>query len=112
MGRKYHSLRLGENQYRLRLTIHGQHNLWERFQEETIQTVLMAVADSHRMTALLEEALNWEGNENHITDGAHFYDRLMDHGYSGQEQFSTLAFDIAACSGLETAEQANALKNP
>ena len=62
------------------------------------------------MVALLEEALNWEGNENPVTDGERFYDLLVDQGYCGQIQFSGLAFDIAACSGLVTAEQAKTLK--
>ncbi len=69
MSRKYHTLRLGDDQYRLRLTIRGQNNLRERFQEDTIQTVLGAATDSRRMVALLEEALNWEGNENPVTMG-------------------------------------------
>ena len=110
MSRKYHTLRLGDDQYRLRLTIRGQNNLRERFQEDTIQTVLGAATYSRRMVALLEEALNWEGYENAVTDGERFYDLLVDQGYCGQIQFSGLAFDIAACSGLVTAEQAKTLK--
>ena len=110
MSRKYHTLRLGDDQYRLRLTIRGQNNLRERFQEDTIQTVLGAATDSRRMVALLEEALNWEGYENAVTDGERFYDLLVDQGYCGQFQFNGLAFDIAACSGLVTAEQAKTLK--
>lgn len=110
MSRKYQTLRLGDDQYRLRLTIRGQNNLRERFQEDTIQTVLGAATDSRRMVALLEEALNWEGHENAVTDGERFYDLLVDQGYCGQIQFSGLAFDIAACSGLVTAEQAKTLK--
>lgn len=31
MSRTYHSLRLGDTQYRLRLTIRGQKNLADRF---------------------------------------------------------------------------------
>lgn len=88
MSRKYHTLRLGDSQYRLRLTIRGQNNLRDRFQEDTIQTVLGAATDSRRMVALLEEALNWEGNENPVTDGERFYDLLVDQGYCGQIQFS------------------------
>ena len=110
MSRKYHTLRLGDDQYRLRLTIRGQNNLRERFKEDTIQTVRGAATDSRRMVALREEALNWEGNENPMTDGERFYDLLVDQGYCGQIQFSGLAFDIAACSGLVTAEQAKTLK--
>lgn len=110
MSRKYHSLRLGDTQYRLRLTIRGQKNLAERFQEDTLQTVLTAPADSQRMAALLEEALNWENSGNPVTDGEVFYDLLVDQGYCGQIQFSGLAFDIAVASGLMTAQQAGQLK--
>lgn len=110
MSRKYHALRMGAEQYRLRLTISGQNRLRECFQEDTIQTVLGAAMDSRRMVALLEEALNWAGSDNPITDGEQFYDLLVDQGYCGQIQFSGLAFDIAACSGLVTVEQAEALK--
>lgn len=110
MSRKYHTLRMGGEQYRLRLTIGGQNRLRERFQEDALQTVLGAAMDGRRMAALLEEALNWAGNENPITDGEQFYDLLVDQGYCGQIQFSGLAFDIAASSGLVTAEQAETLK--
>ncbi len=110
MSRKYYSLRLGEEQYRLRLTIRGQKNLAERFHEDTLQTILTAATDSQRMAALLEEALNWEGSGNPNTDGEAFYDLLVDQGYCGQIQFSALAFDLAVTSGLMTAQQAGQLK--
>lgn len=110
MSRKYHNLRLGDAQYHLRLTIRGQKNLAERFQEDALQTVLTAAADSRRMAALLEEALNWEGSGNPITDGEAFYDLLVDQGYCGQVRFGGLAFDIAVASGLMTADQAGQLK--
>lgn len=110
MSRTCHALRLGEEQYRLRLTIRGQKHLAERFGEDTLQTVLTAAGDGERMAALLEEALNWEGSGNGVTDGEVFYDLLVDHGYQGQAQFGALAFDIAAASGLVTADQAGRLK--
>lgn len=110
MSRTFHSLRLGEEQFRLRLTIRGQKNLSQRFQEDTLQTILTAPGDSARMAALLEEALNWEGSGNTVTDGEAFYDLLVDHGYRGQIQFSGLALDIAVTSGLVTPEQAGRLK--
>lgn len=111
MNRKYHTLWIGEHPYQLRLTIRGQNRLREQFQEDIIQTVLGAAVDSRRMVALLEEALNWAGNENRVTEGEQFYDLLVDQGYCGQIQFSELAFDIAACSGLVTEEQADTLKD-
>ncbi len=76
MSRKYHTLRLGDDQYRLRLTIRGQNNLRERFQEDTIQTVLgeCPAADGG---AAGGGVLNWEGDENPVTDGERFYDLLV-----------------------------------
>lgn len=111
MSRTYNTLRLGEEQYRLRLTIRGQKHLAEQFGEDTLQTVLTAATDSVRMAALLEEALNWEGSGNGITDGEAFYDLLVDQGYCGQVQFSALAFDIAVTSGLMTRQQADQLND-
>ena len=110
MSRSYHCLKLGEEQYRLRLTIRGQKNLDRRFGGDTLQTVLSAAGDGERMAALLEEALSWEGSGNPITDGEEFYDLLVDWGYRGPVQFSALAFDIAAASGLLTEDQAERLK--
>lgn len=112
MSRKYHSLRLGDTQYRLRLTIRGQKNLAERFQEDTLQTVLTAPADSQRMAALLEEALNWENSGNLVTDGEVFYDLLVDQGYCGQIQFSAWPLTSLWPPGLMTAQQAGQLKPP
>ena len=110
MSRTCHTLRLGEEQFRLRLTVRGQKNLARRFEENTLQTVFAAPVDSERMSALLEEALNWEGSGNSVTDGEVFYDLLVDRGYQGWARFSALAFDIAAASGLVTGEQARRLK--
>jgi hypothetical protein len=62
------------------------------------------------MAAVLEAALNWSGSENPIRDGEELYDALVDEGWSGQEQFGALAFDIAAASGLISAQQARQLK--
>ena len=50
------------------------------------------------------------GSGNPITDGEEFYDLLVDWGYRGPVQFSALAFDIAAASGLLTEDQAERLK--
>ena len=110
MSRTCHELRLGEERFRLRLTVRGQKTLARRFGEARMQTVLTAAGDSERMTALLEESLSWEGSGNSVTDGEAFYDLLVDRGCQGQARFSALAFDIAAASGLITAEQAERLK--
>lgn len=110
MARKYHLLRLEGQEYRLRLTLRGQRQLKDRFSEETLETVLLAAADAERMCALLGEALSWPESGNAVTDGEDFYDLLVDGGYRGQERFGSLAFDIAAASGLITDDQAKQLK--
>ncbi|MCD7881486.1 MAG: hypothetical protein LUG47_07485 [Clostridiales bacterium] len=110
MARKYLPLRGDGKEYRLRLTVGGQRNLRERFQEETLQTVLLAAGDSERLCALLGEALSWPGSGNDCPDGEQFLDLLVDWGYQGQARFGALAFDLAAASGLLTAEQAGQLK--
>lgn len=110
MARNYFPLRGEGTEYRLRLTVGGQRALRNRFGEDTLQTILTAPADSERMCALLTEALRWPDSGNPITDGEQLYDLLVDWGWSGQEQFGALAFDIAAQSGILTRETAGRLK--
>lgn len=111
MARKFLSLRGDGREYRLRLTLRGQRNLRDRFQEDTLQTVFLAASDGERMCALLQEALDWPESGNPVTDGEAFYDLLVDWGYHGQERFGALAFDLAAASGLITEAQAAQLKD-
>lgn len=103
-------VRIGEDSVRLRLTLGGQKRLKSRRGEDTLQTVLAAAGDGEAMADLLEEALNWEGSGNTVTSGEELYDLLVDSGYAGQEDFGSLAFDLAACSGLMEEGQASALK--
>lgn len=110
MAKRFYALNLDGQKLCLRLTVAGQRTLRERFQEETLQTVLGAAGDSERMAALLDAALNWPGSGNQVTDGEVLYDLLVDQGWNGQVQFGGLAFDIAAQSGLISAEQAEQLK--
>ncbi|MCD8007932.1 MAG: hypothetical protein LUF68_03180 [Clostridiales bacterium] len=99
MKRTY-TLRLDGQKLRLRLTVAGQRTLREKFDEEPLQIILSAAMDGERMAALLEEALNWRGNDNGITDGEALYDLLVDEGWSGQVRYGALALDIAAQSAL------------
>ncbi len=108
--KKAHILRLDGLQLRLRLTVAGQRALRERFEEDILQLILEAALDAERMAALLDAALNWSGSDNEIRSGEELFDRLVDEGWSGQEAFGGLAFDIAAASGLLTAEQVRQLK--
>ncbi len=111
MMRKCVPLRVDGGEYRLRLTLRGQRRLRERFDEETLQTVLLAAADGERMSALLGAALDWEGANAPTADGEALYDLLVDAGYCGQERFGALALDIAAASGLLSEQQARRLKD-
>jgi hypothetical protein len=108
--KKYLTLRVEGTEYHLRLTLGGQKRLKNRFAEDTLQTVLAAAADGEAMAAVLEEALHWEGSGNPELSGEAFYDLLVDSGYTGQEGFGGLAFDLAACSGLISQPQAELLK--
>ena len=108
--KRAYTLHLDGEMLRLRLTVAGQRSLRERFGEDTLQIVLESAADAEKMAALLEAALNWSGSENSLRSGEALYDRLVDEGWSGQEQFGGLAFDIAAASGLISEEQARQLK--
>lgn len=110
MSKRHFKLMLDGERYCLRLTAAGQRELKERFHEEVLQTVFEAASDSEKMSALLEAALNWKGNENPIRDGGELYDRLVDEGWSGQVRFGGLAFDIAAASGLLDEKHAEKLK--
>lgn len=109
MKRAY-TLHLDGVQLRLRLTVGAQRSLREQFDEDTLQIVLESAADAVKMSALLEAALNWPGNENAIRSGEELWERLVDEGWSGQEQFGGLAFDIAAASGLLSQDQARQLR--
>lgn len=111
MAKRFYVLPLDGQVVRLRLTIAGQRVLRERFDEEAIQTILLATTDAERMSALLDAALHWAGNDNPIQSGEALYDLLVDEGWSGTDCFSTLAFNIATQSGLITAEQAQLLKD-
>lgn len=109
MKRTY-QITVGGETYQLRLTLGGQRALRQQFDEEALQTVLEAAVDGERMAAVLQQALNWEGNHNAITSGEELYDRLVDCGWAGQADFGELAFQIAAESGLISREQAKKLK--
>lgn len=104
--RKCLEIKAGGQKYALRLTASAQMSLRERFEEETMETVLSVTSDLERLCALLEAALTWKGNENPIHDGEEFYDLLVDENYSGMSDFGKLAIDIAVSSGILTKEQA------
>ena len=106
----YFSLRAGEAEYRLRLTMAGQRALREKWGEDILTFLLSAAADGDRLCDLLGGALRWPGNENALQDGAALYDALVDEGWQGQDAFAGLAFDLGRASGLLTEAQTQQLK--
>ena len=106
----YFSLRVGDTEYRLRLTMAGQRALREKWDEDILTFLLSAASDGERLCDLLSQALRWPGNENALQDGAALYDALVDEGWQGQNAFAVLAFDLGCSSGLLTGVQAEELK--
>lgn len=103
MARNCYVLRLGDNEYKLRLTLKGQKNLRERNPGTPVIAAIMgALDDPEDMDALLTEALNWEGNSNKIHTGEELYDEMVDNGYSGSEDFMRVVLGIAKNAGLIT----------
>ncbi len=109
MKKHVYTLRVGGEEVQLRLTMAGQRALRKEWDEEIMPFLVSAAADGERFCSLLTQCLNWEGNENSVTDGAELYDLLVDEGWQGQAVFTALTFDLAAESGLLTREQADTL---
>lgn len=103
MARSCYVLRLGDKEYKLRLTLKGQQKVKELDREAPVMALVMsAVDDPEAMEVLLTEALNWEGNSNKIHSGAELYDMMVDNGYSGSEDFLEVVLGIAHNAGLLT----------
>jgi len=101
MARACYKVRVGKEEFKLRLTLAGQKNLMEKNPEVPILAIIMSAADDPvDMEALLTEALNWDGNENSVTDGAELYDLMVDNGYRGAKKFAEIALGIAHNAGL------------
>lgn len=101
MARKCYILQLGGESFKLRLTLAGQKHLQAKNPElPVLATVMSAADDPADMEALLTAALNWEGNENTVHDGAELYDRMVDAGYCGAKRFMEVALNIAHNAGL------------
>lgn len=108
MARRSYELRLGDETFKLRLTLAGQKNLMQKNPDTPIMAIVMsAVDDPVDMENLLTEALNWEDNENTVHSGAELYDRMVDAGYSGSKAFMQVVLDIAHNAGLLTEDEQN-----
>lgn len=108
--KSYLSLRAGETEYRLRLTMAGQKALRDKWGEDILTLLLSAAGEGEKLCDLLTQALSWPGNENEIRDGEALYDRLVDEDWRGQGAFAGLAFDLGEASGLLTRDQVRELK--
>lgn len=109
MTKRYYPLVLGEEEYRLRLTMAGQKALKEQWGEDILPFFFSAATDGEKLCALLGQCLTWSDSGNPITDGAALYDRMVDEGWQGQECFAGLIFELAQVSGLLDAQQAQTL---
>lgn len=101
MGRRSYIVKAGGGEFKLRLTLAGQKNLMAKNPDVSIMALVMsAIDDPQDMENLLTEALNWEGNENAITEGAKLYDLMVDDGKCGTDYFADLVLNIAHNAGL------------
>ena len=101
MARRCYKLKVGKEEFKLRLTLAGQKSLMEKNPDiPVIATIMSAADDPVDMEALLTEALNWDGNDNSVHDGAELYDLMVDNGYCGAKRFAEVALGIAHNAGL------------
>lgn len=100
--RKFITVHTETGDVQLRLTLGGQKALKAKYPgNDTLDIIMTAATDAEAMAAVLQESLNFAGNENPKTlTGEELYDTLVDEGYSGQLDFATLAMDIAKGAGL------------
>ena len=93
----------------LRLTITGQMALKKKYKDEGVSLIMSAMDDTEKMLDILEQALNFKGNENTITDSEELYDLLVDNDYQGMDGFANLMIQIGEVSGLFKKKQAEKL---
>lgn len=98
-------------EFNLRLSVGAQLKLKKECKEEGVQLVFAAMDDLELMLKVFTAALTFKDNENEITDGAEFYELLVDNGYSGKEAFAQLIFEIAAASGIIKENQSEKLSS-
>lgn len=93
--------------FSLRFSVASQLKFKKKYKNEGVQAVLACFDDLEMMLDFFTEALSFKDNKNPVTDGAEFYDILVNNGYCGQEDFTELVLKIAACSGIVKEEQGN-----
>ena len=86
----------------LRLTVAAQLRLKNKFNEDALDVILLAV---------LDEALHFNDDPNGDLTGEALYDALVDSGVSGMDAFSDILFKLAHVSGLLSDTQAEKLSS-
>ncbi|MBQ8503352.1 MAG: hypothetical protein IJ491_03640 [Clostridia bacterium] len=86
--------------FALRFSVASQLKFKKKYKLEGVQAVLNCFDDLEMMLDFFTEALSFKDNNNPVTDGAEFYDILVNNGYCGQEDFTKLVLQIASSSGI------------
>lgn len=93
----------------LRLTCGGQRELKEKYDEDTLTTLLGGFNEIDKTIDIFDTALNYKDNDNTIKSGEELYDLMVDNDYCGIEAFAKVVTDIAVASGIIKKEQANSV---
>lgn len=106
MARRCYSLKVGNETYKLRLTLAGQKEI-KRYapDAEVSDTIMNAITDPDAMEIVLTQVLSWDGNENATHSGEELYDKIVDAGNGGQVYFAKLLLGIMENAGLMTEDQ-------
>lgn len=106
MARRCYTLKVGNETFKLRLTLAGQKEIKRCAPDaEVLDTIMSAVTDPEAMDVVLTQVLSWEGNENKIQSGEKLYDKIVDAENGGQVYFTKLLLGIVENAGLMTEEQ-------
>ncbi len=106
MARRCYILKVGDETFKLRLTLAGQKEI-KRYapDAEVLDTIMSAVTDPEAMDVVLTQVLSWDGNENSIHSGEKLYDKIVDAENGGQVYFTKLLLGIVENAGLMTEDQ-------
>lgn len=84
----------------LRIDLNAQLRMKKKYNENALSTIFTALDDIEKMLFVFNEALNWKGNDNTITDAAELYELICDNDLGGVSGFQKILTGIARESGL------------
>ena len=93
----------------LRLMINGQIKLKKKFNENTVTTLFTSIDDPEKLSAVFDEALNWDGNKNTIKRGAELLDLMAMNGLLGMLAKQRIITKLAQVSGILSEDEKEAL---